>query len=205
MTYNNSVSSSETSPIPRQELSTRSSLSDFILHSRNMLHFQLYLLVLNRKKKKNVSFFTQATKQYSYSANWSILILETSVLRLCLPEIIYKKIRELYLVENNLHRGSGSTKFDCRLQKCANRREITTPFHALGCKFEEIQNTCSSLTEVPAGNGCEQINPGMAIFHSFEKTSDEWGKINNLTAGSSWWLFQDRTIIVQSIYGHTLH
>lgn len=49
----------------------------------------------------------------------------------------------------------------------------STRFYALGCKFEEMQSTWSTLTEVPAGNGCAQINPGMAIFHSFEKTSDD--------------------------------
>lgn len=90
-----------------------------------MLHFSSLHFSFEQKKPE-CFFFTQATKQYSCSANWSILSLENSVLWLCLPEIIYRKMRELYLVENILHRGSGSTKFDCRLQKGANRKYIHT-------------------------------------------------------------------------------
>lgn len=111
----------------------------------------------------------------------TILSLETSLLWLRLSEVIYKKTRELFLVENIPHRGSRCTKFDCRLQKGAKRKYITTPFHALGCKSEEMQNTRSSLTEVTACNSCAQINPGIAIFHSFEKTNDEWGKKKQTT------------------------
>jgi len=56
-----------------------------------------------------------------------------------------------------LHRGSRSTKFDCRVREVAKQKYITTPFYALGCKFEEMQTMWSSLTKVPAGNGAHEL------------------------------------------------
>lgn len=107
--------------------------------------------------------------------------LKISVVLLFLPEIICKKIRELYLVENILYRGSRSTKLNCKLQRGAKRKYITTPFYASGCKFERMQNTWFILTEVPSGNGCVWINPEITIYHKFAKTNNDWEKINYLT------------------------
>lgn len=92
---------------------------------------------------------------------WKLLYskLEISLVLLFLPEIIFKKIRELYLVENILYKGSRNTKLNCKLQKGAKRKYITTPFYASGCKFEKMQNTWFIFTEVPSGNGCVWINP----------------------------------------------
>lgn len=125
--------------------------------------------LLNRFKKKKKAFLLlfffltiQATKQQFWRLVYSKL--RFSLLWVCLPETIYKKMKELYLVENILQRGSKSTKSDCRLQRGAKGKYITTPFYALGCKFEEMQNTWSSLAELSAGNGCAQINPGMIMF-----------------------------------------